>query len=306
MSKQTKTMETKIDVMIVGSQKAATTGLLTLLGTHPEVEIQTHTECVFFSKNDEFNRGLEWMRWKYFSGINESRKIITKDINLFRNRAGIERMVGTFPRIQIVTMIRNPVDRAYSAFWYNKKMGIENSKTFEEAISKNLFSGKEEDIDGERAKGYLFNGDYMSHICLVNKYVKENQHTILVAEEFFNDSIKATIGILSDLELVGEGLDADKINQNKGGASVYPWVNTLLSTSRKTPDMIKQPLRRILGPKNITKIKQNIKKFNTRKENVRSKMSEQLQNDLFDYFLKKNKGLSSLVKTNISWVKNCC
>ena len=134
-TKRAKNKKVTIDAMIVGAQKSATTGLLTLLGSHPDILIPARNELIFYSKTEEYNRGKDWMVWKYFQNSTNVKRVVAKDVNLFRNQLGIERLVADFPRIKLITMIRNPVDRAYSAYLFNKQMGLETSASIEEVVN---------------------------------------------------------------------------------------------------------------------------------------------------------------------------
>ena len=56
----------KIDIAIIGAQKAGTTSLKNYLGEHSEVTTHPHTEFSFFADEDQFESGYNNVFEKYF------------------------------------------------------------------------------------------------------------------------------------------------------------------------------------------------------------------------------------------------
>ena len=54
---------------------------------------------------------------------------------MLHGRSAAARLCHHNPLAEIVTVLRNPVDRAYSAYWHSRRMGWETLETFEEALA---------------------------------------------------------------------------------------------------------------------------------------------------------------------------
>lgn len=120
---------------ILGAAKAGTTSLYHYLKMHPDVYMSEPKETVFFEA--EYELGLQYYSKKYFprwsgqSQIGEARHR-----NLFLPYVPA-RIKESCPEAKFVVLVRNPVDRAYSHWWYWYSIGVEND-SFRDAIKKNF------------------------------------------------------------------------------------------------------------------------------------------------------------------------
>ncbi len=103
--------------LIIGAQKSATRWLRFNLGLHPEV-FTAPTELAFFNDADRFSRGPASYRAEF--GAAEGKPIIgeaTPGYMMARHKPHIvsERIKKTLPDVRLIAILRNPIDRAYSA-----------------------------------------------------------------------------------------------------------------------------------------------------------------------------------------------
>jgi hypothetical protein len=110
--------------LIIGAQKSATRWLRQNLGRHPEIYASPY-ELAFFNSPKRFaTLGVEWYR-RQFDGW-DGEKIIgesTPGYMMWRHepRGVAERIRGTVPGVQLIAVLRNPVDRANSAMVHHIK-----------------------------------------------------------------------------------------------------------------------------------------------------------------------------------------
>lgn len=107
--------------MIVGSQKAGTTWLHECLQEHPEIFMPQIKEMHYFSRPEDnrFSRrhlGLEWYLSQFpndpqYRAIGEA----TPDYMFYPYVAKDLRELN--PQLKLIFLLREPVDRAYSAYW---------------------------------------------------------------------------------------------------------------------------------------------------------------------------------------------
>lgn len=137
---------------IIGAQKAGTTSLYHYLDQHPEVYMSPVKEPLFFShdispsgdarrhafnkprlpRNPRFANLEEYGR--LFDGTG-SEKAIGEASTLYIYAPGTaERIRRYAPEAKIVAILRNPADRAYSAFLYALRIGVEPLTDFAEAL----------------------------------------------------------------------------------------------------------------------------------------------------------------------------
>lgn len=109
--------------IIIGAQKSATRWLKTNLGHHREVFVAAG-EPEFF--NHHFHRGAEWYR-SHFSDAGGAVALGEATPGYMMWREGPEtiaaRIRDVVPEVRLLAILRNPVDRAISAFCHHKRKG---------------------------------------------------------------------------------------------------------------------------------------------------------------------------------------
>ena len=183
------------DFLIIGAQKSGSTALAVNLGLHPDVHmaggnrpIETH----FF--DSKWDQGLEWYR-KWFPAGDKLQAEKTPNY-LPENRCHA-RMAEVVPHAKLIIALRNPVDRAFSA-WNHFNQAYENTRLwgweimpFDEAIQSEVPS----------LRTLIRFGEYIKHIRhLLRFYPRQSIH-ILIAERLMFDRVNEYAKILDFLGL---------------------------------------------------------------------------------------------------------
>ena len=155
--------------LIIGFGKCGTTSLYAYLNNHPRVLRAVDKELHFF--NNHFECGLEWYK-AHFPPIPENKDFMTGEATpWYINWGGVEQKVfQAFPEVQLLVVLRNPVARAVSHFYHNRKVGIEH-RSFEEAMLSEIekLQGITDPAQVDKSywkteQGYLFVGFYLHFI----------------------------------------------------------------------------------------------------------------------------------------------
>ena len=159
------------DYMIIGAQKAGTTALYAYLNQHPK-NVKGMQEIHFY--DIYYHKGMDWYLKRFRKKPNSRYVIGDKDPDYMLHPTIAERVYRDFPNIKLIVVLRNPVDRSYSQFWFNKRRILETIETFEEAIAKEpeLISGEfEKQIKDpyyiswrHRRSGYLARSRYAEQL----------------------------------------------------------------------------------------------------------------------------------------------
>jgi len=179
-----------INLMIAGAQKAGTTSLLRYLGTHPDICVHEQIEMTYFALDEEYQRGYRWAYEKYFCYSNDLPSFVfAKNVDIMNLPEAARRLKEHNPDVHIVTLLRNPVERAYSAYWFARSKGREKLKSFEEAIIAEPERLKKDPYKW-RHNAYLDKGNYCKHLeMLSNLFGKEKLH-IFLDEDFKRDPLQ--------------------------------------------------------------------------------------------------------------------
>ena len=203
------------DFIIIGAQKCGTTALYVLLTNHPSVKPAGVRELHFFDLPERFAKGPEWYRrcfptpqWK------NGRRSITGEKTpyyLFHPHVP-ERMAEVVPRVRLMVLLRNPVDRAYSQYHHEMSMmqSRERGKpgTFEEAIE-------------QKNSSYLPRGIYVDQLQRWFEYFSKDQMLILKSEDFFEQTAESLRLVHDYLELPHHELESS----NRERTDRYPPMN---------------------------------------------------------------------------------
>jgi sulfotransferase family protein len=124
------------NLFIIGAAKAGTTALYDHLAQHPRVFLSRVKEPMFFSRDENYARGLDWYEEMYFEGA-EGYPVRTEATPHYlywsaKVAPRIKEVYGERP-INFIVSFRDPVSRAYSWYWNMVREGREDLD-FEEAL----------------------------------------------------------------------------------------------------------------------------------------------------------------------------
>lgn len=181
--------------IIAGAHKAGTTSLYSYLSQHPEIYMSPIKEPHFFIMNflpprrpnnpdtDPVHSLPEYMG--LFENTNK-RVRGEASTGYYCNRAAIEWINKVIPSVKIIVLLRNPIDRAVSDFFYQKSIGAEN-RAFEQAMIEALkllgYSDIDEPAEPENVKvnfftsknRYLYLGKYGEFIQNIQLWFPKTQ-----------------------------------------------------------------------------------------------------------------------------------
>ncbi|MDC0186972.1 sulfotransferase domain-containing protein [Candidatus Nitrosopelagicus sp.] len=196
------------DFIIVGTVRSGTTSLYYNICDHPSILPADYDEIGFFDSN--YHLGINWYR-SMFSTQKEMNQV-RKDTGYamtgedtpfyFWKEEAVKRISEHLPNVKIITIFRNPVDRAYSN--YNLGVRAKTEKlTFEDAINEEIkFLEKHtfrETID--RRRSYLTKGIYEEQIKLWFDIFPREQIHILSTESMKQDPQNTLKKIFQFLEI---------------------------------------------------------------------------------------------------------
>lgn len=209
--------------LIVGAPKAGTTALAAYLDAHPDVFIAPEKEVHFFDANHE--RGIDWYRGR-FAGAGAERAVGEASPTYMYAPERLDRIAAALPGVRLVAVLRDPVDRAYSHYWW--EYSVTETRPFDEAVRA--------EMRGEgapRPRRYLDGGRYHLYLDEVLRRFPRDSLLVVTLEE-----LRADPG-----EVFGEvcrflGVDAGFTPPNLGEVLNpayrlrFPWLRRLMFRTR--------------------------------------------------------------------------
>lgn len=135
--------------LVIGAAKAGTTSLYRYLEQHPDVFMSAIKEPRFFALEgrpvefcgpgdervyDETATTLEGYR-RLFARAGRARAVGEASVLYLPHPRAAAAIAGRIPDARLIVVLRNPAERAYSAFLYRTRDGYEPLRTFEAALA---------------------------------------------------------------------------------------------------------------------------------------------------------------------------
>lgn len=121
-----------VDFVFVGPDKSGSTWLDAQLRSHPDVVLPIAKELFFFDRYH--NRGLDWYRSQFpAAGRHLVRAELSHDYMF--DPVALDRLKDSAPNVKVMCCLRDPFERAYSAYRFMQYQGrVHNDASFERAI----------------------------------------------------------------------------------------------------------------------------------------------------------------------------
>ena len=177
--------------IIIGAQRCGSTSLYEYLTSHPHIAPAFVKEVHYFDVN--YKNGNLWYRAHFPTLFQQHYVHLVQDYQLITGESSPYyifhphapgRIAQNYPGIKIIALLRNPVDRAYSHYQHQVRLGLENL-TFEDAIEhepERLHGENEKMLNDEnyfsfnhQAYSYLARGRYAQQLATwLNLFPRQN------------------------------------------------------------------------------------------------------------------------------------
>jgi hypothetical protein len=169
-----------IEFLVIGVQKGGSTSAMANLGKHPDVGLY-HDEFHYYDKH--WPNGIEW----YKNHFDYSKKLVgEKNPNIIYMPSIFPMIQRINPYVKLILFLRNPIDRAYSAWYmfstiYYRNIMKHNIKTFKDYVNDELKYRIDEPLNIRIAdRHYVQRGLYYKQIKELLKYFPlQNIHIVL-------------------------------------------------------------------------------------------------------------------------------
>lgn len=278
------------EVYLIGAQKAGTTTLAYLLDQHPHVAVAQPKEPHFFTHN--WDRGLDWYKRRFpdssdticlDASTSYSMAPVTRSTK--RNRYWDKdyeevpaRVFSINPNAKFIYLLRDPVERCYSGYWHNVRMGNEREE-FRVALSNSSY--------------YLDVSDYYGQLLLWLDYFSLGSFFFVLFEDMkaFPERVARDcfrfLGVSEETPSVE--LDSVK-NRGYQAGRVARRINRLATTYPSLRNTIESVV-----PRSVVSLLNSLKNSPT----PIPAMPEEDRDFLTEYFRESNENLERLIGTSL-------
>lgn len=284
-----------IDLFIIGVQKAGTSSFLHYLTQHPQICSHQQPEMNFFVDEVEFEKGYSAVLQRYFPCSTKGAKILAaKSVGIIDSPKFIRRIYEHNSKMQVVILLRNPVDRAYSAYWFARRKGWENLNQFEDALEAgpSRFAGE---WPREQECSYLKRGIYVHQIQAVLDCFPRTQVYIFQLEEIRQDVLSVCQTLYKACDIAADFVP--EVHQRYNTATLARSDRLAYLISNAKP--IKKLLRHVLPPSVADNIKHTLQRWNQKKVGL-PQMQPETRARLLDFYRPYNHELSQLLGQDLT------
>ena len=202
----------KVDFFIVGAPKSGTTSLFHYLNRHPQVVMSSQKEPNYFSYNAIHEQGMYYDN-NSINTLDKYESLFLQKENMLYGEASVsylfydnvaEDIKKYNPNSKIIIMLRNPIERAFSHYLMDYRLGL-ISDSFENIITKK----------SKHKNAHLFYQQYIE----VSKYSEqiqryldffEKENILFIDFEDFKKNISFTVGKVYSFLNISTSFNIDK------------------------------------------------------------------------------------------------
>ncbi|NOR57980.1 MAG: hypothetical protein GQ474_05595 [Sulfurimonas sp.] len=294
----------KIDLFIIGAQKTGSTSIFNYLKKHENVISHEQRELTFFLNDFEYeNRNL--LEEKYLPELKNKSKdmiVLGKSVMNMYSLKTIERLHQNNPEMKLIVIVRNPIKRAYSYYWYARRRGWEEIQTFEEALKIEDSRIEQYGWDQARNNCYKFNGLYAKHLTDIFKIFPREQVLIFTDDDLKNKPKDILSNVFGLFNLKSIDVDTNK-HYNKSKIAKSEGLARLVAKFFASQSILKKLIRSMLPHQIAVRLRHAILSVNE-KDFTPPLMNSSTKQELIDFFKEDIYDLEKIINKNLEdWLK---
>jgi len=169
-----------VDFIGIGAARCGTSWLANVLRAHPGICLSEPKEVRYFNRyllpigdekdklNPNYDRDLDWYMRRFRHARPGQIKGEYSPV-YFYDKAAAPTIKERMPEAKLIVCLRNPVDRAYSAYWHHRATALIDEIHFEEALEQETI--------------YVSMGRYADQLKYFQSYFDSGQILVLIFED---------------------------------------------------------------------------------------------------------------------------
>ena len=296
--------------LIIGAAKSGTSSLYMYLKQHPEIYMSPVKEPHYFSFDDEskMTKGPGDPIHKaitnfdsyqaQFDGVTDEKAIGEASTSYLYRAEAAGRIHAMLPDAKLIAILRNPVDRAFSAYMHVVRDKRETSKDFAEALTRE--ESRKAD-NWEPIWHFTSVGHYYEQLKRYYDLFPSEQIRVYLYEDLANNLNNMLVEIYEFLGVDPTFIPGSLAHYNTSGQIKSEFAQKISNYFFNQPNPIRWLSRKIIPEKARLNFASEVRRKNLKRGKLPSKETVQLQALYKEEILK----LSELINRDLSsWMKN--
>ncbi len=290
-----------VRAMLVGAPKAGTTSLYRYAVQHPALIGHDQREMTCFFSDEEYSLGLSACLAKYLpDGVPANKTFLAKHVFTMYREQAIARLKALNPEAHLFVLLRDPIRRAYSSYWYSRRRGWDPAVSFDAAVQWEMDQpATDEDWLQQRDRRHLRVGEYEPCIRRLFDAFGQNRVHVMLTEDLAQDAAGCCRTIYQTL-----GIDPDFVpdltrTHNPAAAARSQAVARTVAGALKHKGKVKRTIRRFIPHTIARRARHTLLRMNE-KPFTPPPMPDETRHRLIEYFKPHNQALSELIGRDLS------
>lgn len=203
-----------VDFLICGTQKGGTSALDTYCREHCEIGMPADKEQHFFDNDDLFRAGqVDYAVYNRAFPARDGFRVLgeTTPVYMYWPEAA-ERIHDYNPRMKLITILRNPIERAYSHWHLEFSRGHE-TLSFGEAVRQEAQRLERASADQRRVWSYVDRGHYLGQLERLWRLFGKSSVLVLRSDDLRHEPAKE-LGKVSEFFEISpfKGIEGKSVN----------------------------------------------------------------------------------------------
>lgn len=243
------------DFIVIGAGKAGTTSLYDYLNQHPQIYLCPKKETFFFTdekyRSSHLKYGAVQTRDEYealfLASLEE--KIVGEISTTYYFRPESAQLIrAALPEVKIIAILRNPIERAFSAYQMHVNNGSE-TRSFADVIDPSI--------------KYVRNGFYYKQLRTYYEVFDHSKIKILFYEDYCADSSTFLSSIFAFVGADSSFMPDTSRRNRVGGVPKRLWVKKLLAENNPLRATVAKVLRSFMPSATRKRIREYLLNKNT-------------------------------------------
>jgi hypothetical protein len=287
---------------LIGVQKAATTSFYNWLSQHPDICAPIGLKDIEFFVRPEYyeEKGIKYLSDRYKKEYLEQKIILQGCVHYVFFENAISRIKELNKDSKLILILRNPIERAISAYHYAKKFNYENL-SFYEAFEQEPKRMESKNIRTLSELTYINHSLYFQQIKNVLKYFPKDQLHIIFYEDLETNPQKEMERTFEFLNVNSKFQVDFKVYNNTGKVKNKTFQKIAFGNNPIRNFLVRNILKKVV-PENFTKkMRWRVMDFNTvqKKSNYLDEIDEKFKDKLFKLLIKDIEKLEKQLEVSL-------
>ncbi|MBD0400818.1 sulfotransferase [Flammeovirga sp. EKP202] len=172
------------NVIIIGAQRSGSSFLSDILTEHPDVirSIPSKPEPKYFLQEKKLINRADYLD-VYFKNYSNNNVLLEKSTSYYESTTALKNIKENLQEVKILMILRNPIERALSNYFFSKNNGLETRTLNEVFINKTPVPNKISTKTSVNPFNYLERGLYVNYIHNLFKVFDKDDVKIVLLEK---------------------------------------------------------------------------------------------------------------------------